>query len=252
MKQGTAINAPKKGRFATILVVSALLLAPVVVPAFAAKIDPQSLATPSWMERFTPSGVDSRLAAKMQRNAMRSNQAFPFTPAGAGGKRDGTMTVAARTNSLLATNAVSVRSAMANIDAGRGGTVRLNNSDYRLSSARGWQGFTLPANAITVEQPRLDTIVGNGSFRLDGNDTKKKPSRFNADMSVAKVGKAANPRGNAAAGDYALDVAGSFSLSKRIDLTAGVRYSSERDRVLPAADSRADSEAVYVGTKIRF
>ncbi len=252
MKQGNTESAPKKGRFATILVGGSLLLAPVVFPAFAAKISVGPAAAPSWMERFTPSGVDSRLAAKMQRDAVGSNQAFPFTPAGSNSKRDGTITVAARSNSLLATNAVSVRSAISDMETGRGGTVRLNNSDYRLSSARGWQGFTLPAKAIAIDQPRLDTLVGNGNFRLDENDTKKKPSRFNADMSVAKVGKAANPRGNAAAGDYALDVAGSFSLSKRIDLTAGVRYSSERDRVDPAADSRADSEAVYVGTKIRF
>jgi hypothetical protein len=61
------------------------------------------------------------------------------------------------------------------------------------------------------------------------------------------------PRGSAAAGDYAFNVGGSFSISRRIDLTAGVRYSSERDRVDPAAQRASpDSEAVYVGTKIRF
>ncbi|MGB5078887.1 MAG: hypothetical protein WBO17_15515, partial [Sphingorhabdus sp.] len=59
-------------------------------------------------------------------------------------------------------------------------------------------------------------------------------------------------RGSAAPGDYKLDVGGSFSISRKIDVTAGVRYASQNDRVLPSADSRKDNEAVYVGTKIRF
>ena len=58
--------------------------------------------------------------------------------------------------------------------------------------------------------------------------------------------------GAAAAGDYAFNVGGSFSISRRIDVTAGVRYASERDRLMPAANSSPDNEAVYVGTKIRF
>ena len=49
-----------------------------------------------------------------------------------------------------------------------------------------------------------------------------------------------------------IDVGGSFSISRKIDVTAGVRYASENDRVIPLADNRKDSEAVYVGTKIRF
>ena len=59
-------------------------------------------------------------------------------------------------------------------------------------------------------------------------------------------------RGSAASGDYKLVVGGSFSISRKIDVTAGVRYASENDRVIPLADNRKDSEAVYVGTKIRF
>jgi hypothetical protein len=95
-------------------------------------------------------------------------------------------------------------------------------------------------------------MVGKVEFRLDGAE-KKKPSRFSTEVSVDKVGNAApNPRGSAAAGDYALNVGGSFSISRRVDVTAGVRYSSERDRVAPAANAKPDSEAVYVGTKIRF
>ncbi len=252
MKQGIETMKGKFARFAAIAAGVSVLLSPVVVPAFAAKFS-QAESASSWMERFTPAGVDTRLAAKMRRDAVASAPVFPFTPAGTAQRAERTITVAARATSESATNnAVSVRSAMATIDAGQGSSLRLNNSDYRLTAARGWQGFNTPvAQAVQIEQPRLDQLVGKGEFKLDGKD-KKKPSRFNTEMSVAKVGNAANPRGNASAGDYAMKVGGSFSISRRIDVTAGVRYASERDRVVPAADNRPDSEAVYVGTKIRF
>lgn len=248
MKRGVA-NLGRKGRKAVaFLAAGSLLLSPVLVPAFAAQLYDSAQDSSSWMSRFTPAGVDSRLAAKAERNAVSGGK-FRFTPAGLNRQGSSVMTVAARADS---SDAISIRSAIAKIEAGSGNTVRLNNSNYQLTAARGWQGFRLPSNAVQVEQPRLSAMVGQGDFKLD-DQAKKKPSRFNTDVSVGKVGNAApNPRGSAAAGDYALNVGGSFSISRRIDVTAGVRYSSERDRLMPAANSSPDNEAVYVGTKIRF
>jgi hypothetical protein len=255
MKRGVGKSDRNWGRFVALAAGAAAVLSPVFLSSVAAKLSSPTSGQ-SWMDRFTPAGVDSRLAEKIKRDrsaaALASATNFPFTPAGASERRDEIITVAARATGRSTADAVSVRSAIAGIEAGRGNTVRLNNSDYQLTASRGWQGFTTPiAQAVTIEQPRLDQLVGNGDFRLDGAP-KKKPSRFNTEMSVAKVGNVANPRGNAAAGDYAMKVGGSFSISRRVDVTAGVRYASERDRVNPAADNRADSEAVYVGTKIRF
>jgi hypothetical protein len=238
-------------RFAAFAAGAAVLLSPVIVPAVSAKFR-SSAANVNWMERFTPAGIDVRLAEKMHSNALASASRFPFTPAGADRRQDKTITVAARTTRSINAGAVSVRSSLSEIEAGRGGVVRLNNSDYRLTAARGWQGFSTPVvAAVKTDQPRLDQLVGKGDFQLDGA-AKKKPSRFNTDMSVAKVGNVANPRGSAAVGDYAMNVGGRLSISRRVDVTAGVRYASERDRLVPAADNRADSEAIYVGTKIRF
>ena len=125
------------------------------------------------------------------------------------------MTVAARADLSGSSDAVSIRSAIAKFEAGAGSTVRVNNSSYKLTTSRGWQGFKLPANAVQVEQPRLSGMVGKGDFRLD--DSGKKPSRFNTNVSVGKVGNSApNPRGTAAAGDYAFNVGGSFSISRRV------------------------------------
>ena len=45
---------------------------------------------------------------------------------------------------------------------------------------------------------------------------------------------------------------GSYSLTRNIDLTAGLRYKSERERLTRFNDDRRDSQAVYVGTAFRF
>jgi hypothetical protein len=248
MQRGEYQKSAKALRVAAYMAVGAALLSPVVVPAVAAQIYGTNGTTISadWSSRFTPAGVDSRLAERMRSNAMRQTS-FPFTPAGLNNRSSNTLTVAARAD---VSDAVSVRKAIAQIEAGTGTTLRLNNSSYQLTAARGWQAFDLPTKV--VEQPRLSDIVGKGSFRLEDSD-KKKPSRFNTDVSVAAPKAVApNPRGNAAAGDYDVNVGGSFRVAKGVDVTAGVRYSRENDVIVDPATAKADSEAVYVGTKIRF
>jgi hypothetical protein len=244
MQRGEGKIGGKTPRFAAYLAVGSLLLSPVLVPAVAAQIYGAN-GSGDWSSRFTPAGVDSRLAEQMRSNAARPST-FPFTPAGLNNRGSNTLTVAARAD---AGNAVNVRTALAQMEAGNGSTLRLNNSNYQLTAARGWQAFTLPTTA--APQPRLDDIVGKGSFRLD-DGAKKKPSRFGTDLSVAPAKAAApNPRGNAAEGDYDVNVGGRVRITKGVDLTAGVRYSRDNDRV-DLSTTKADSEAVYVGTKIKF
>jgi hypothetical protein len=245
MQRGKNIKDAKARRFSAYLAVGALLLSPVLVPAVAAKIYEANGAS-DWANRFTPAGVDSRLAERMRSNAMR-HTAFPFTPAGLNDRGSNTLTVAVRAD---AANALSVRNAMAQIEPGNGSTLRLNNSSYQLTAARGWQAFELPPTA-SAEQLRLSDMVGKGGFRLD-DGAKKKPSRFGTDVSVAAPKAVApSPRGSAANGDYDVNVGGSLRVAKGVDVTAGVRYSRDNDRV-DLATTKADSEAVYVGTKIRF
>jgi hypothetical protein len=249
MKRGMNIISTKLLRSAAYIAVGTVLLSPVLVPAFAAQFQSsgQTSGLASWASHFTPAGIDSRLAERMRSNATRST-AFPFTPAGLKSRTNNTLTVAARADG---SNAVTVRNAMAQLDAGSGTTLRLNNSNYQLTTARGWQAFTLPSTAIN--QPRLDAMLGKGDFRLD-DDAKKMPSRFGTDLKVASPrGAAPSLRGNeAAAGDYSVNVGGRIRVAKGVDVTAGVRYSRDSDRVDPATAAQADNEAVYVGTKIKF
>jgi uncharacterized membrane protein YgdD (TMEM256/DUF423 family) len=239
---------------ASLLAAGSLAFSPVLFPAFAAKFD--SSFKPL-IATFTPAGVDSRLAKKFAKTLDAQSQAvgnnrFPFTPAGMGASRIRTMTVAARTDSLMGANAVSVRDILGTMETGTGKNIRLNPSDFRLSSARGWQGFVLPKTQRIASPAPLSDLTAQGNFRLDDN-SKKPASRFNTNVTLDKAREAApSPRGNAASGDYRVDLGGSFSISRKVDVTAGVRYNSERDRIIPQADNAQDSEAVYVGTKIRF
>jgi hypothetical protein len=239
---------------ASLLAAGSLAFSPVLFPAFAQKFD--SSFKPL-IGTFTPAGVDSRLARKFAKTLDAQSQAvgtsrFPFTPAGMGASRSRTMTVAARTDSLVGANAVSVRDILGTMEPGAGKSVRLSPSDFRLSAARGWQGFALPKTQRIAPPAPLSDLTAQGNFRLDDN-AKKPASRFNTNVTLDKAREAApSPRGNAAAGDYKVDLGGSFSISRKVAVTAGVRYNSERDRVIPQADNAKDNEAVYVGTKIRF
>lgn len=236
---------------AALLATGSLVLSPLMVPAFAAKsLGQVRAASNDWLNTFTPSGVDSRLAQKFAATSSAADGRFPFTPAGAGMNRNRTITVAARANSRLTAGAVSVRGAIAASEMGAGKGLRLSTVDYRLTASKGWQGFATPSTPKLAAQVPLSEL-GKGNFRLD--DAAKKPSKFSTNIKLDQNREVAPPaRGSAASGDYKLDVGGSFSISRKIDVTAGVRYASENDRVLPTADNRKDSEAVYVGTKIRF
>ncbi|NJM50274.1 MAG: hypothetical protein HC843_04780 [Sphingomonadales bacterium] len=251
-----------KGKYAAITVsllgAATLAFSPVLFPAFAANINGKKITAEQLLESFTPAGIDKKLAAKFRQEAGNkaakiNNSRFAFTPAGGQNVSGRTMTIAARTDSPLSSKAVSIRSALRVSDAGTAAPISLAKSDFRLSAAKGWKGFVVPAEVKqAVRAPIANLDVAAGSFRLDDDNPAKK-SRFGADMRVDKNRSVVpSPSGNAATGEYKVDLEGSFSVSKRVAVTAGVRYQSERDRVAPAVSDRTDSEAVYVGTKIRF
>ncbi|MFC4293377.1 hypothetical protein ACFOWX_13210 [Sphingorhabdus arenilitoris] len=243
---------------ASLLAASVFAFSPILFPALAANLGGGKITANQLLENFTPAGVDKRLAAKFRADEKNeavkiNNSRFAFTPAGVKNVPGRTMTIAARTDSPLSSKAVSIRSAIASSEAGTATPIRLAKSDFRLTASKGWKGFSAPVEPRqAVRAPIANLDVAAGSFRLE-DDSAPKKSRFGADMRVAKdrsVVPSAN--GNAAAGDYKVDLEGSFSVTKRVAVTAGVRYQSDRDRVAPAVSDRNDSEAVYVGTKIRF
>ena len=192
---------------------------------------------------FTPASADPRLAAIFARSGLDASD-LRFTPAET--RRDGNRAV---------TVAVRARSSRTVFDAERLGTgaaapaVSLAPIAYNLGVSVGWKRF-----ALSGDVSRID-LVG-----LPG-------SREAVDVGVSYTGRKFSGRVKAQhdrplvgasklteeAPAYALDVGGSYSLSRNIDVTAGVRYNAtERDRLQRLRDDRRDSQAVYIGTAFRF
>ena len=236
-----------------------MAFSPIIVPAFAAKTSINEQVISDWNIQFTPSGVDSRIAQLHQerfsnQNAIKTNALFRFTPAGLDKISNRTLTVAARTSETP--KAVNIRNALTKDSPASAALSALQTTKYSLKQDKGWKGFeltALPKLPVTDTAGRLNRITTPTiNYKLK-SDKEDKPSRFSTSMKIAKPSDATpSPLGNAAGEDYILNLGGSFSISKRIDLTAGVRYDRQNDIPLSSSDNREDSEAVYVGTKIRF
>lgn len=226
---------------------AALLAAPGVVFAVAPAVgQAHSLAGMS-LEGFTPAGVDSRLAEALRRAKITPPARFHFTPAGVESGQGQSMTVAVRARLREPANAVQVRERLA--DVGRGSPVKLAATSYSLGAARGWQSFTLPIPA--VEPGRGTPLIENGaeSFSIAPAQQRHSPARLTIEsrQTAAATRTSAEPQG-----DIGLDVGGHYRLNRVMDLTAGVRVKANRVGAAPLTDERQDSQAVYLGTLIRF
>lgn len=224
------------------------LALPSAVLAFTSSFDPRpgSAGGQAAIDDLTPGAVDPRLARTVTVRNLVQGQVFRFTPAGSATRPDRAVTVAVRVDPQSA-RAISVRQAMGEGQlAGAPGSLRIAPTAYSLGVSRGYQSFTLPGELRRGESPDL------AAFRLRGGAADE-PSRLNARIAFderEKTGR--SPRTLEGNGEQTVDVGGSFSLTRNLNVTAGVRYSQERDRLVPMADGQKDSQAVYVGTQFRF
>jgi len=194
------------------------------------------------IDGLVPASVDPGLARTITLRGANEGQQFHFTPAGLASRPGRAVTVAIRVDEQTA-RAISVRKPLGDTPLG-GGTLRIAPTAYSLGVARGYQNFTAPVGR-KADSPDLS------SFRL-GNGADE-PSRLNARIALderEKTGRA--PRTLEGNGEQTVDVGGSYRLTRNINVTAGVRYSQERDRLLPLVDGQKDGQAVYVGTQFRF
>lgn len=244
-------NGSHLGWLAAGLAVSGLAMTPAIARVLSDNSDGVSLQALGSIGSFTVAGADPQLAANFELKALRGKNSFKFTPVG--GSRDGdrAVTVVVR---QPGTNAVSVRENLAFAAPGSQQIVRtkITRTSYSLGSAKGLKSFALPVKQLKGNIPDLADL-SVGQERTEKKKTGKK-SRFNTRFSLdAKAPVEAAPRAlDASEKDYTLDVGGSYSVTKNLAVTAGVRYNNERDRMAPLTDSRQDSQAVYVGTRFRF
>ncbi|MDE2561283.1 MAG: hypothetical protein KGL48_03460 [Sphingomonadales bacterium] len=212
---------------------------------------PVSLAARGAIGSFTPASVDPRLADELTVRGMSHVGLFRFTPAGDTGRRDRSITVAVRVDGDAA-RALSVRNALGAMPVEAGAApVRIAPSVYNLGLARGYDSFAISGadgkQIRNVAMPDLSDFAPGKSAAADT------PSRFAPSIEMDEKQKAGRaPRAFDNQGDYQVDLGGSYRLTRNLKVTAGVRYSSERDRVLPISGNTQDGQAVYVGTQFRF
>ena len=115
----------------------------------------------------------------------------------------------------------------------------------RVDGHRHAEAQVRPLDPVPVE-----TMVDAKNFSLD--DAKK--DRFSTKMLIETRRDAVTATRNPGAEkDYSLDLASSYSLTRNLNVTAGVRYNNNvAGRLTPMTDDRQDSQAVYLGTIFKF
>lgn len=198
-------------------------------PAIAVSFDPIS--------SFTPANADPRLAAAFA-NKPLSLTDFKFTPAAAKG-RPSQLRVAIRAPARAQSLGVAAAPSM----------TALTPTSYNLGVAIGWRRFAVSGDVSKVRN--IDPALGGRETAVVGVSYSLK--RFTGRVAVGADRTDGQPLPALRKGDnYSVDVGGSYSLSRRVALTGGVRYEIDRDRADPLKDERRDNQAVYIGTAFKF
>jgi hypothetical protein len=216
-----------------------LAVAPAVgAPETLKKVTPQTLR--GGIGTFTPAAADPRLAAALARSGLNAT-GFRFTPAAAIGKgRAVTVAVRARSGTAAPVADATTPASVANIG--------IAPVAYNLGVGVGWKRF-----ALSGDVKRIDTGVAPGGREGASAGISYNANKWSTRVQVAAdrpVGSA--PRTLTGGDSMSLDVGGSYRLTRRLDVTAGLRLRSERNRLDRLEDERRDSQAVYVGTAFRF
>ena len=190
---------------------------------------------------FTPAVADPRLAAVFAGRGVIGGT-FRFTPSTTT-SRNKAVQVAVRARSTTAAGArkLGLDSAAPSLDL-------LTPTAYNLGVAVGWKRFALSGDVSKIDGGLLP--IGRESAEVGLSYSGK---RFTGRVQVgAERTDGRQLRLVAQERAYSLDVGGSYSIARNVDLTGGVRYKIQRERLQALSDERRDSQAVYIGTAFRF
>ena len=226
-----------------------LLALPSAVLAFSSGFEPR-VSRQVDSEAIQASRLSARLAPALLARSLGKGQMFQFTPAGNANRPDRSVTVAVRVDPQT-DQSILVRAARPSIAASAPGAAALQIAPtaFNLGVSRGYHSFAqgiVPASE--TGKPDVPALSPIGLAPAGQNDSSRFSPRIVLDEKLA-TGRA--PRTFAGTADQ-VDLGGSYRLGHNIDVTAGVRYSQERDRLRPVTDGKKDGQAVYVGTQFRF
>lgn len=189
---------------------------------------------------FTPSAADPRFGASFGRGGLAAS-GFRFTPSIAPGATSASrrVTVAVRARAGAPT---SDRTALAGNPGG------FTPYAYNLGMGVGWKRF-----AVSSDYAKVDLGGVPGSHETADVALSYAGKRWSTRLALAaerSIGDTARLLG--ADQGVSVDLGGSYSISNRLDVTGGVRYKMEKDRLMELSDDRRDSQAVYIGTAFKF
>jgi len=234
-----------KGKAIRVGIAALTALSVALAPAYAAqtvtKPAKKPAANAALTGSFTPAVTDPRLAAAIGNRGMVGGS-FRFTPS-ASGNRNKKVQVAVRARA--STPAAARRDTA---EPSQTAFTALTPTAYNLGVAIGWKSFALSGdigkiNGGLLPLDRESAEVGLSYSPSQRFTTRLKVAAERSDESTLRLA----PQERA----YSLDVGGSFSITRNVDLTGGVRYKIQHDRLQSLAERR-DSQAVYIGTAFRF
>ncbi|MEO8455976.1 MAG: hypothetical protein ABI454_12535 [Sphingomicrobium sp.] len=230
----------KEARLLAAFAAGGLVLTPAFATTAAKKRAPAVAVSFDPISSFTPANADPRLAAALAGKGLALTD-FKFTPAPAKG-RPSQVRVAIRAPTTAPVQTKLADSSMTAVNA-------LAPTSYNLGVALGWKRFAISGDVASVKD--ANPALGGRESAIVGVSYSLK--RFTGRVAVGAERSDGRALPALRKGDnYSLDVGGSYSLSRQIALTGGVRYNLERERMPALQDVRRDSQAVYVGTAFKF
>jgi hypothetical protein len=218
-----------------------LILSPAIAASSQASKRPR--AAPSFRTgSFTPAVADPGLAAELARRGLVASS-FRFTPAAGSSGKSKAVRVAVRARA--ATPAQAVRGTG---EPSRTVVTAVTPSAYNLGASVGWRGFAVSGDVAEVKGGIVPSTRRNAEVAVSYSE-KRFTGRIEAgadrnDTPATRIVPIDST--------YSVGVGGSYRIARNLDVTGGVKYKIQRDRLEPLEDQRRDSQAVYVGTAFRF
>lgn len=227
-----------------------LLALPSAVLAFSTTFQSHSTAA-GRIDSPDPEASPENLTRAIAMRSLAKDAPFPFTPAGTPNHQDRAVTVAVRVDPEAA-QAIIVHGrspmALAGQDPGR---LRISSTAFNLGVSRGYQNFAQNLVPQAPARPMAE-LPDLKKFSLAPGPAKKDESRFSPRISIDEK-RAAGRAPRTFVGEAGeVDLGGAYRVTENLDVTAGVRYSQDRERLVPLTDGKQDSQAVYVGTQFHF
>ena len=227
-----------------------LLALPSAVLAFSAQFETgdSSAASEQSIGVLDAVAKSTGFSRNLPSSSMARGKLYPFTPASSPSRPDRSVTVAVRVDADAA-RSLKVRASRMRQPI-EGPEVRIAPTGFSLGVSRGYNSFA--QSLVRKDDPPVAAMSDLAELSISSSGSAR-DSRFNPRIVIdEKLAPGRSPRTFGGDSDDLVDVGGSYRVTRNLDVTAGVRYSQERERLIPPADGKQDSQAVYVGTQFRF